>query len=216
MQRRRGGFGAIRRCALGAAGALAAALAFVWLFRASLLPPVGRFLHDADSNPSGELGLVLGGGRSTRADLAAELYRRGAVRRLLVAGAGGVADVDGVRLLSEQEILVRMLRALGVPEEAVERLPDSVQSTEDEARALRRSLERRPASSVVVVTSDLHTRRCRWVFNHVLAGTPVRIQFAGAPGEGAGPDDWWKSPEGRRSYGLEAIKLVPTWFRTLW
>jgi uncharacterized SAM-binding protein YcdF (DUF218 family) len=213
VQRRREGLGAVRRRALGAVVPLVVALALAWLFRSTLLPPVGRFLHDADPNPSG---FVLGGGRSTRADLAADLHRRGAVRRILVAGAGGVADVDGVRLLSEQEILVRMLRALGVPDEAVERLPDVAQSTEEEAAALRRRLQRRPASSVVVITTDCHTRRCRWIFSRALAGTPVRVQIAGAPGEAARPEDWWKTPEGRRSYGLEAIKLLPAWFRSLW
>lgn len=187
-----------------------------WLFRSRLLSPVGPYLNDPSPEVSAELGFLLGGGRSTRADLAASLYKQGKIQRILVSGAGPTADVDGVRLLSEQQILEGMLRALGVPEDAIVPLPDVVASTRDEAEALRRFLARRPAETVAIITSDYHTRRCRWIFSHALRGTAVRVQFVGAPGEVARPEEWWKNSEGRIAYGLEAIKLVPAWFATLW
>lgn len=195
--------------------AIVAGLAIVWVYRYHMLSSAGKYLNAPTNDVHADVGFILGGGRNTRADYAKRLLDEGRIDRIMIAGAGPLADVDGVTLLTEQELLAGMLEALGVPPEQIDKLPDICESTDDEARALARYLEKHPGTSVVVITSDYHTRRCRLIFDKVFAGKPNQILFAGAP-TGIPPDQWWKTPQGAAIYGLELIKLASAQLKSWW
>lgn len=172
------------------------------------LPAMGSYLIAPSDDLHAEVGYVLVGGRSTRADLAAKLYHQGQIQRILLSTAGAVADVDGVALLSEQEILWRMLVALGVPESALERIDTPAQSTHQEAENLARYLRDHRTDRVTIITSDYHTRRCRLLFGREIKDAGTRLRYAGAPSHRLQPRDWWKSPEGLSAGVVEWSKLV--------
>lgn len=196
------------RILLGLMIVLVAAASWAWWDHVRILTAMGNYLNASSPSVHAELGFILGGGRSSRADYGAKLFKEGKVQRFLISGAGEIADVDGVALLSEQQLLEGMLLALGVPKDRIERLPEECQSTEDEARALKRYLEEHRGISVVVITNDYHTRRSRWLFDKSLGSEANALQFAGAPTASAGPNDWWKSLQGSYTYVLEMMKLA--------
>lgn len=202
-----------RWVALVALAVLILAATSGYIFRQSVLTAAGRYLDVSAPDVHADIAFILGGGRSSRADCAFGLYREDRVKRILLAGAGPPAEVDGVTLLSEQEILYRMLLALGAPEDAIERLPQECPSTEAEIQALGKYVSDRGDLTVAIVTNDYHTRRCLWMVERTLGkeNAAGRVQLAGCPSGTARADTWWKTPEGFLSYGMEWIKVTRLW-----
>lgn len=197
-----------RRVFLGLIVLVVGAAAWGWWDHVRILTAMGNYLNAPSPSIHAELAFILGGGRSSRADYGAQLFKEGKVERFVLLGAGDLANVDGVVLLNEQQLLDGMLQALGVPPDRIERLPDVCESTEEEVKALKRYLDEHPHKSVVVITNDYHTRRSRWIFDKVFGADANTIQFAGAPTASARPNDWWKSIHGSYTYILEMMKLA--------
>ncbi len=87
-----------------------------------------------------------------------------------------------------------------------------VDSTAEEAAALRPCLERRGWRSVVVVTSDYHTRRARMIWRATLAHAdpPFRLALRGVPDGEFEPRGWWRRRLWAKTWLLEFTKLVWT------
>lgn len=87
-----------------------------------------------------------------------------------------------------------------------------VDSTAEEAAALRSFLESRGWRSVVVVTSDYHTRRARMVWRAALAHAqpPFRLSIEGAASREFEPRGWWRKRLWAKTWLLEFTKLVWT------
>ena len=101
----------------------------------------------------------------------------------------------------------------GIPEQRLIILPQRVNSTYDEAVAVRGFAEKAGIRNILVVTSPYHSRRALWVFRRVLepAGVKVGIESP-APGElSPQPGRWWLSRTGWHSVALEYVKLVYYW-----
>jgi uncharacterized SAM-binding protein YcdF (DUF218 family) len=185
----------------------AAFLLLLYLARGWLLPAAARFLDVSEPPRAVDAVLVLGGGADSRPLVAASLVRAGLARRVLVPAAR-LAPQNEDRLVPPEDSLIRgVLRARGVPDEAVVALPGEVASTRDEARALNRFLDAEPDATVAVVTNGYHTRRSRMLFRHELGERMARVHFVAAPA-GWGADHWWRSEEGFTSCVTEYFKLA--------
>src|SRR5262249_42458958 len=148
---------------------------------------------------------ILGGDADTRPFAAAALIRSGWARQALIAPtAPGPDDRSHEELL--REILVRR----GVAADAVIELSGEVASTRDEARVLRRFLEKHPGHSVAVITSDYHTRRARSIFTAQLGDCTGQVHFVAAPTERFTAANWWHYEQGWKMYIAEYIKLIST------
>jgi uncharacterized SAM-binding protein YcdF (DUF218 family) len=88
------------------------------------------------------------------------------------------------------------------------RTAGGVASTQDEADALRDFLTRDPAERVVVVTSDYHTRRSRWILRRRLADLSVDLRMDPAPGPAFDARSWWRSEGGAIITFQEYLKMV--------
>jgi uncharacterized SAM-binding protein YcdF (DUF218 family) len=181
--------------------------------RHSILRSLGEYLVDGDTDPRGEVAYILGGGRSTRVDYAVWLANRGQVDRFLVSRSPGLADVDGVKILPEHEIIVAMLRRLGVADDRIEVVEPTCRNTWGEAQALRGYLAKHDHVRVLVITSPHHTRRCRLLFDKVLGPEAVRVAF---PVESFSDPDWYNRPSKRAAYGLEWMKIPSAWWVSAW
>jgi uncharacterized SAM-binding protein YcdF (DUF218 family) len=170
-----------------------------------LLPLAGGYL-DA-STPPHEVDdvMVLGGGADTRPFVAAALYKAGYAKRILLPAVKQSPDSDAEAGPSETAVMRRVLLVRGVPSEAIVDLPGEVDSTEDEARSLKRYLADQPERTVAIVTNDYHTRRARWIFRTEL-GRPDLSVFA-APTDDFDANNWWRSEEGCALYATEYLKL---------
>lgn len=152
--------------------------------------------------------MVLVGDERTRPFVAAELVKEGWARSVIIAAsAASPQSVDGVLPLSS-EIVRKILISRGVPPERIVFLPVDAATTHDEAWALTDFLEDRPNARVLVVTSDYHSRRSRWIFLRTLAGRTDDVAFVSAPTDYFDFDSWWRDQWGTRAVASEYLKLA--------
>ncbi len=177
-------------------------------FHVRILEGIGSYLVEGNDQGPCDIAYILGGGRSSRVDEAYSLWKIGYVKRFLVPKSPGIADVDGVKLLPEHEIVRQMLLKLGVPEELIEVLGEEASSTKAEARVLANYLQVRPEPTVLVITSEYHHRRCRLLFEKALGKEAIRVRF---PSSHRFDLRWFKNPELRSKYALELVKLPAAW-----
>lgn len=163
--------------------------------------------------------LVLSGAADylQRARGAAKVYGDGVAPRVLLTDddqRGGWDDTEkGNPYFVDR--MVRELIRLGVPAEAIEKLPGKVHGTDDEAETFIRALNSLGVRSVTLVTSEFHSRRALWTFERAAArsGSPLVIGLRRAPSDQVYPNryNWWLSVRGWRSVGLEYLKFGWYW-----
>ena len=136
--------------------------------------------------------VLMAGSRLVRQPGASRLYARGYAPRVLLANDGVRADYspEHGRNLYLAEWAREHLMNSGVPDEAIEILPFTASGTIHDVRNVHDHVAAHPeVRSLLVVTSDYHTRRTRWTFQRVFEGAGVRIGVW--PGEDR-QADWWR------------------------
>jgi uncharacterized SAM-binding protein YcdF (DUF218 family) len=181
--------------------------------RGAIFAALAGFLDISTPPEPTDYVLILGGGRDTRPFVAAALWHKGYTQQILIptARVSDEAARDGE--IAEHEIDRKVLQMRGVPAAAIVLLPGPVATTADEASALATFLEDHPQSTVTVVTTNLHTRRARWIFARTLGDRARQLRFVAAPTEGFGATTWWHYEEGWASYSIEYVKLGFYWVR---
>jgi uncharacterized SAM-binding protein YcdF (DUF218 family) len=140
-----------------------------------------------------------------RATRAAELHRHG-MAPLVVASGRKLRPYAGVAELMEHDLVER-----GVPKDKILRVAHDAANTREEAQVLEQQAVERKWRSVIVVTSNYHTRRARYIFTHVFpAGTAVRI--TGARDGDFDPEHWWQKRKSIKELtGEMAGMIVAIW-----
>ena len=136
----------------------------MYLLRAELLPPVARYLDVSEPPAKTDYVMVLGGNAATRPFVAAALVRAGLAKSVLVPRVQPSPEEKTGLSPPEHVLINRVLLARGVSESAIIRLDGDVGSTSDEARRLADFLAAHPEGTVAIVTTGMHTRRARWIF----------------------------------------------------
>jgi uncharacterized SAM-binding protein YcdF (DUF218 family) len=185
-----------------------ALLAGLYLTRVPSLTAVAGFLDVGEPPGPVDAVMVLGGGSNTRPVVAAALVRAGLARRVLVPTVRLAPENEDGLTPPDHELIRRVLRARGVPDQAIVNLPGEVNSTRDEARSLHRYLDTEPDATVTVVTNGFHTRRTRMLFCHELGERAAQVHFVAAPTDGFSTHDWWRHEAGFNTYAAEYFKLV--------
>ena len=161
--------------------------AFLYLVRRPILRFVGEswIVEDADSKADALIVLSDDNFYADRATRAAELFREGKAP-IVVASGRRLRPVAGIAELMEHDLVER-----GVPKDKIVRLAHDADNTQDEAEALTKLAAQRKWHSVIVVTSNYHTRRARYIFHRVFPqGTEVRV--ASAHDGDFDPQHWWE------------------------
>jgi uncharacterized SAM-binding protein YcdF (DUF218 family) len=185
-------------------------LAGLYVFRDAALAAIGNFLVVRDKLEPADIIFVLNGDPTVRPGHAAALLRQGMGKKVVIARA---EDSEGVQFGAYPNVTdtnIIMLKSLGVPDGSIVQLrpPGGVKHTKDEADALLGYTREYGIHSVIIVTSDLHSRRARFIFKKVLAGSPVRVMLAPISDRKYGADNWWKQEEGLIGCQNEYLKLV--------
>ena len=104
---------------------------------------------------------------------------------------------------------LRLMQA-GVPTAKIELLPGSIASTYDEAMLARHYMRTHALGSLIVVTSDFHTRRALWAVRRALrhTGVAVGVEPAAPLFTSFSPWTWWRSRDGWRVVFGEYLKLA--------
>ena len=90
-----------------------------------------------------------------------------------------------------------------------ETAPD-VDSTQQEADVLIACIQQRGWRSIVLVTSNYHTRRAGWIWRSLLrrARPPVSLGIDGVPDPEFRPQGWWRKRLYAKTWFYEFTKLV--------
>ena len=187
-----------------------ALMTLLYLGRFRILAEIGHLLVVRDRLESADVILLLNGDVTLRPAHAANLYKQGLAPAVIIARAEDSAPVKLGAYPNVTDSSIRVLERLGVPLSKIIQLsqPGGVSHTSDEARALFHYYGEHPFGKVIIVTSDLHSRRSKFIFNRLLKGTPVKIMLAPVSDLKYGADNWWKTEDGIIGCQNEYIKLL--------
>jgi uncharacterized SAM-binding protein YcdF (DUF218 family) len=189
---------------IGAAAALPAP-------RTAVLRTAGRLLVAEDPlNPVDVIVVTVAGGAAGMLE-ATELVHQGIARRVAVF-TDPPNDVErefmrrGVEFENRASTSARLLKSLGV--DSAERIPKSIDGTEEEARVLPTWARSHAVHSVMVITTPDHSRRLRRVFLREMAGFTTTVTVRSTRYSPFNPDRWWQTRDGSRTALVELQKLL--------
>jgi uncharacterized SAM-binding protein YcdF (DUF218 family) len=136
-----------------------------------------------------------------RAQRAAELLREGKAT-LIVASGRRLRPNAGIAELMEHDLIER-----GVPKDKIVRLPHDADNTREEAEAVARLAKERRWHSVIVVTSNYHTRRARYIFRKVFP-QGIEVYVASARDGDFDPLHWWEKRKSIKELTKEFAGMV--------
>lgn len=179
----------------------------IYLIRHPLLRFAGGFWVVEDPLERADALVILSDDNfyADRATRAVELYRQG-LAPIVVASGRRLRPYAGIAELMEHDLIER-----GVPKQAVIKFPQMGDNTREEAVALGALVAERRWRRVLVVTSNSHTRRARYIFTRVFPDT-VTVHVASARDSDYDPDRWWETRKGQKRFFQEAVGTVVAWW----
>src|SRR5215831_16559237 len=140
-----------------------------------------------------------------RATRAAELFREGKAP-LVVASGRRLRPSAGIAELMEHDLIER-----GVPKDKILRFAQDGDSTREDAEALAKLAKTKKWHKAIIVTSNYHTRRARYVFRRVFP-QDIEIRVAGARDSNFDPGNWWEKRKSTKLFIREiAGMLITIW-----
>jgi uncharacterized SAM-binding protein YcdF (DUF218 family) len=173
--------------------------------------PVLRFMAESwiveDPLDKADVLIVLGDDNfyADRATRGAQLFREGKAP-MIVASGRRLRPNAGIAELMEHDLVER-----GVPKDKIVRFTHDGDNTLEEAQVLSRLAKDRKWRSAIVVTSNFHTRRARYIFRHVFPqGMEVRV--ASARDGDFDPEHWWEKRKSIKELTLELAGMMVTFW----
>lgn len=103
----------------------------------------------------------------------------------------------------------------GVPENAIETLETVVSGTNEEADLIVQIIASRKLKSLLLVTSDYHSRRALWTFQRAMSRNNLSAEIGIISPRGGystlSRAAWWTSLGGYKIVGSEYVKIVYYW-----
>jgi DUF218 domain len=163
----------------------------------------GQFwVVDDPAAPSDAL-IVLGDDNyaADRAFHAAELYRGGVAPVVVACGRMLRQNV------SIAEVMEHDLESFGVPATSIMKLTHRAENTREEAVEAAQLIKTRGWKRVLVVTSNYHARRTRFIYGRILPST-VNLRVSGARDSEFDPSRWWQTRQGQKLFMTELAGYV--------
>jgi vancomycin permeability regulator SanA len=129
------------------------------------------------------------------------LFREG-VAPTVVASGRRLRPNAGISELMEHDLVER-----GVPREKIVRLSHDADSTKEEAVSVAKLAQEMHWKRIVVVTSNYHTRRARYIFSRVFP-TAITVKVASARDGSFDPERWWEKRESIKLFAHEVAGMV--------
>jgi len=175
-----------------------------WIERQVLLRGLADLWIVSDPVTRGDAVVVLGGSFNWRPFVAADLYQKGLVSKVLISQVEDEQPAVKIGVLPEHtELNRKVLLKLGVPDTSIELFGTKNNSTEDEARALKVWAEQNAVSVLIIPTEPFFTRRARWIFHREFSGTDVRIEISSF-----GMEKTWSAKDLQLRVILEVLKYI--------
>ena len=179
----------------------------IYAVRHPLLRAAGRFwIVDEAPVPSDAI-IVLGDDNYSgeRAARAAELYR-GRWAPVVVASGHFLRPYASIA-----ELIERDLESHGVPHQAIVRFTNRADNTREEAEALAQLIKAKRWKHILLVTSNYHTRRARYIAERVYPAG-IEICVTAAADSEFNPQDWWRHRRSVKLFFHETVGIVVAWW----
>lgn len=179
-----------RSLIIGASVPIVISIAAMWHYRAFILQYAVSSWVVSDPIGAADAAVVLGGNSRDRPPVAAELFRNGLVKEILV-------DTDDDK---------KALIGLNVPPQAIEYFGKGLANTHEEACALAHWAHRKQSAKLIIPVEPLSSRRLSWIVTRELirSGTDVAIDPLPDPAI----EDWWRSAAERAEFQSEITKYL--------
>jgi uncharacterized SAM-binding protein YcdF (DUF218 family) len=164
-------------------------------------------LHDADAIA------VLSGNMPSRAFEAARVYKQGFAAQVWLTHStepGATLAELSIPFEGEDFYDKQILMREGVPASAIQVLDPPIVNTVDEMETIGAALKRRNLHSVILVTSRVHTRRVRALWNRISAKDGIALVH-GVSDDSFDPAHWWRSTGDALDVVREILGLANAW-----
>jgi len=138
-----------------------------------------------------------------RATRGVQLFREGKAL-VIVASGRRLRPNAGIAELIEHDLVER-----GVPKDKIVRFTHDGDNTLEEAQALAKFVAGKKWHSVIVVTSNYHTRRARYIFRRVFP-QGMQVSVASARDGDFDPEHWWEKRKSIKELTREFAGMVVT------
>jgi uncharacterized SAM-binding protein YcdF (DUF218 family) len=183
---------------------LGAALVLVVLLHGPIFGALGAYLVQDEPPQHADVAFVLAGdGTGNRIFKAAQLVRDGYAPKVIVSGP----VIYGQH---ECDLAIAMAERAGYPAAYFQHFEHEAHSTAEEAQDAASLLRSMGARHVLLVTSDFHTRRAKKMFRAAMPD--ITFEVVAARDEHFTPRAWWRDREGRKTFLIEWMKTVASWF----
>jgi uncharacterized SAM-binding protein YcdF (DUF218 family) len=175
----------------------------LYLARHPLLRLAGSFWVVDEGPAAADAVVILGDDnyQADRATRAAELIKAGWAPRVIASGRY-LRPYASIAELEEHDLVDR-----GVPPSAVVRFAHHAENTRDEAMAVGQLISSKGWKRIIVVTSNFHTRRSRYICERAFPpGTALRV--VAARDSDFDPDNWWQTRLGVKIFAHELVGMV--------
>lgn len=174
---------------------------------------LGRWLVVEDPLEKAQAVVVLSGRMPMRAVEAAKLYRAGYAPKVWLTHStepGASLKAMGVTYTGEDVYNVQVLMHEGVPADAIHLLEPPIVNTADELAAVSTALAEEKAGTVIIVTSKVHTRRVRILWNRLAAGRG-RALIRAVSDDPFEPRRWWRTTGDALDVVREFLGILNAW-----
>jgi uncharacterized SAM-binding protein YcdF (DUF218 family) len=174
---------------------------------------LGRWLVLEDPLQHASAIAILSGRMPSRALEAGRIYRNGFAPEVWLTHSiepGAALAALSIPFPSEDSYDKLILMHEGVPENAIHVLDPPVLNTEDEIITIARVLEGRGDRKVIIVTSKVHTRRTRSLWNHLSAKQGQAI-VRGVSDDDFDAAHWWRNTTDVFDVVREVLGLINLW-----
>ena len=180
-------------------------LVLIFITQRLWLALLGGFLVKAEPAAPADAVVVLAGDfGGNRILTAADLVRQGLAPMALVSGP---QEIYGEY---ESDLAIPFATRHGYPASYFVALRNDARSTTSEADVVIAELRRRRAQRIDLVTSNYHTRRAGSIYRS--KAPDLELHVVSAPDPFFDPEGWWKNRDGRKTFVIEWMKTVATWF----
>jgi uncharacterized SAM-binding protein YcdF (DUF218 family) len=175
----------------------------IYLARHPLMRFAGRELIVEDTLEKSDAIIILSDDNfyADRATRAAELYRQGLAPTVAASGIR-LRPYAGIAELMTHDLIER-----GVPKEHIVPFPQDADNTREEADALKIMVLQKGWKSVILVTSNYHTRRARLIFRKVFP-SDIKVDMASARDGDFDPANWYEHRRAVKRFWHEVLGLV--------
>ena len=170
-----------------------------------LLRAAGAYLIYADELQPADVIVVLSGGTDSRMNEALRLYKEDYAKIIVLTETG--EQTEGYEYLNSFDMRIQLINN-GIPSGNIMITDLTVNTTVDEAVAIRDLMQNRQFRSAIVVTDPYHTRRSKLIFNQVFDETGIDIIMHPVRSSWYNSRTWFTSVKGWQFTLLEYAKLI--------